>query len=94
MKLSESGGGASAGDDLASGICPPAEDHAPTVDGSVPGDDSSIANMTGEEGVVERSGDRGPQGPAGLSILLEYSTDEVDEDGCLGDGVCQKTEAS
>jgi hypothetical protein len=53
-----------ADDDLASGVCPPAEDHAPTVDGSVPGDDddSSVANMASEEGVVEGAGDRRPQG--------------------------------
>ncbi len=78
-----------AGDDLAGGIGPPAEDHSPTVDGSVPGDDddSSIADVTGEEGFVEGAGNGGPQGPAGLGVLLKYP---ADKDGSLGDGRCQE----
>jgi hypothetical protein len=77
-----------ASEDLASRIRPLAEDDAPTVGGSVPGDDddSSISNMTGEEGIIEGAGDRGPQWPAGLSVL-KYS---ADEDGGLGDGGWQK----
>jgi hypothetical protein len=59
------------------------------VDGSVPGDDddSSIANMTGEEGIIEGAGNSWPQGPAGLSVLLKYS---ANEDGSLEDGGCQE----
>ncbi len=57
--------------------------------GGVPSDDDDVgvAGMAGQEGIVEGAGDRRPQGPAGLSVVLKHSPDE---DGGLGGDQCQE----
>jgi hypothetical protein len=74
-----------ADDDFAFAVGPPAEDHAPAMQRGVPRDDNdvSVTSVTGEEGSVERAGDKGPQGAAGESVVFE---DPANEESRLRDG--------
>jgi hypothetical protein len=52
------------------------------MQGGVPRDDNDVS-VTGEEGSVQRAGDKRPQGAAGESVVFE---DPADEESRLRDG--------
>jgi hypothetical protein len=68
---------------------PPAEGHAPAVEGSVPGNDHDAggARFTGEEGCVQSAGD---EGSAPGDVLAEHT---ADEDSSLADSGCDRDRA-
>ena len=53
-----------ADDDLALAVGPPSKDHAPAVQGGVPGDDDDVgvASFARKKGRVQGAGDKGPEG--------------------------------